>query len=189
MALVSCSDEEGRVLGRTRRSQHPSKGFKLAEQREQEVGKETEFAAIPATEFRYMHTLSAALGLLDARPARPGVHLGGRRLLVFSEASLVHPVSPTSSWSRATPVLASVCVERRAAAFSEHPCSSAGSTCPSQCGASHCTPQLVRCPVLQYWHRTAIKVSADRLRLPALGTGPRIRKVLLALLGSNRYSS
>ena len=49
-----------------------------------------------------MRTLSAALRLLDARPARAGVHLGGRLLLVFLEASLVDtalvlpwtPVSP-----------------------------------------------------------------------------------------------
>jgi hypothetical protein len=91
------------------RSKHPSKGFKLAEQWEQEVGKETKgnrgeikLAAIPVDEFLCMRTLSAALRLLDARPARAGVHLGGRLLLVFLEASLVDtalvlpwtPVSP-----------------------------------------------------------------------------------------------
>ena len=49
-----------------------------------------------------MRTLSAALRLLDARPARADVRLGGRLLLVFLEASLVDttlvlpwtPVSP-----------------------------------------------------------------------------------------------
>ena len=49
----------------------PPKGLiKLAEQQEQEIAEETELAAITANEFRCMHTLSAALGQLDARPAR-----------------------------------------------------------------------------------------------------------------------
>ncbi len=87
--LFTRNAEEERVLGRTRRSQHPSKGYKLAEQQEQKVGKETkgnrgerELAAIPADEFLCMRTLSAALSLLDARPARAGVHLGGRLLVL-----------------------------------------------------------------------------------------------------------
>ena len=99
-----------------------------------------------------MHTLSAALRLLDARPARAGVRLGGRLLLVFLEASLVDttlvlpwtPVSPDEFFVAGDAGPPSVCVERRAAAFSEHTCSSAGTTCPSQCGASQCTPQLAR---------------------------------------------
>jgi hypothetical protein len=71
--------------------------------------------------------------LLDARPARAGVRLGGRLLprvccWCFSKPRSLTPhlycrgplFHPTSSSSRATPVLASVCVERRAAASSEH---------------------------------------------------------------------
>ena len=75
-----------------------------------------------------MRTLSAALRLLDARPARAGVHLGGRLLLVFLEASLVDtalvlpwtPVSPDEFFVAGDAGPREVCIGRRAAAFSEH---------------------------------------------------------------------
>jgi hypothetical protein len=94
-------------------------GSKKMEQKQREEKKRV--AAISAIAF---HTLSGC-SMLDPHA---GVRLVGRPLLVFLEAPLVD-TSPVLPWTPVLPdefivtgdaVLASVCVERRAAASSEH---------------------------------------------------------------------
>ena len=92
---------------------------------------------------------------------------------LYCRGPLFHP---TSSSSRATPVLASVCVGRRAVAFSKHAVFERRQHVPFR--------SVVRLnvrsssPDATHWHRRAIQVFADTLRLPALGTGPRYGRVL-----------